>query len=75
MIICVCRRVNDKTIERCARAGLDFDDIQMEFGVATQCGKCECKARSIITECRPHQHVAHIEHKGQPEHGLVALAG
>jgi bacterioferritin-associated ferredoxin len=76
MIICVCRRVNDKTIERCARAGLGFDDIQMELGVATQCGKCECKARNIITECSPNQLVAHIENNGQQARGLtVALAG
>lgn len=75
MIICVCRRVNDKTIERCARAGLDFDDLQMELGVGAQCGKCECKARSIIAECSPNQLVAHIENNGQPVRGLAALAG
>jgi bacterioferritin-associated ferredoxin len=76
MIICVCRRINDKSIERCARAGLDFDDIQMELGVATQCGKCECQARNLITECSRNQLVAHLEKNGQPPRGMVAaLAG
>ena len=75
MIICVCRRVNDKTIERCARAGLDFDDIQMELGVATQCGKCECQARNIIAECCPSQLVAHLEKNGvQAQRMIPALA-
>jgi bacterioferritin-associated ferredoxin len=41
MIVCVCHRVSDKTIAQCARSGMAFDDIQLELGVATQCGQCE----------------------------------
>jgi bacterioferritin-associated ferredoxin len=52
MIVCVCHRVSDKTIERAARAGAAFDDIQLELGVATQCGKCEGCARALWSECR-----------------------
>jgi bacterioferritin-associated ferredoxin len=52
MIVCVCHRVSDRTIERAARAGAAFDDIQLELGVATQCGKCEDCARSLWSECR-----------------------
>jgi bacterioferritin-associated ferredoxin len=52
MIVCVCRRVSDKTIERCARAGASFDDLQFEHGVATQCGKCEHSARTILIACK-----------------------
>lgn len=51
MIVCVCRRVSDKTIAQCARSGMMFEDIQMEFGVATQCGKCEDCARNVWNEC------------------------
>jgi bacterioferritin-associated ferredoxin len=38
-----------------------FDDIQLELGVATQCGQCETCARSLWSECTPHQAVAHIK--------------
>ncbi|HBH40265.1 MAG TPA: (2Fe-2S)-binding protein [Curvibacter sp.] len=52
MIVCVCHRVSDQTIARAARAGAAFDDIQLELGVATQCGKCEDCARALWSECR-----------------------
>ncbi len=51
MIICVCRRISDREIARHARAGMGFDDIQMELGVATQCGKCEGCARDVVAQC------------------------
>lgn len=50
MIVCVCHRVSDREISRCARAGLGFDDIQVELGVATQCGCCEETARDIVIQ-------------------------
>ncbi|WP_342129298.1 (2Fe-2S)-binding protein [Hydrogenophaga sp. OTU3427] len=66
MIVCVCHRVSDRTIERCARAGHAFEDIQLELGVATQCGKCECTARNIWSECRSVAPVAHLRNESQP---------
>jgi bacterioferritin-associated ferredoxin len=51
MIVCVCRRVSDREIARHARAGMGFDDIQFELGVATQCGRCEGCARDIVAQC------------------------
>lgn len=51
MIVCVCRRVSDREISRQARAGMSFDDIQFELGVATQCGRCEGCARDIVAQC------------------------
>lgn len=60
MIVCVCHRVSDKTIERATRAGASFDDLQLELGVATQCGKCEGCARALWSECRSSQKVAHL---------------
>ena len=41
MIVCVCHRISDREITRFARAGMGFDEIQLELGVATQCGNCE----------------------------------
>jgi bacterioferritin-associated ferredoxin len=51
MIVCVCRRVSDREIARHARAGMSFDEIQFELGVATQCGQCEGCARDVVDQC------------------------
>ena len=51
MIVCVCRRVSDREIARHARAGMGFDEIQLELGVATQCGQCEGCARDVVAQC------------------------
>jgi len=61
MIVCVCHRVSDRTIAQCARSGMAFDDIQLELGVATQCGQCEGCARSVFSECAPGHVVAHLQ--------------
>jgi bacterioferritin-associated ferredoxin len=61
MIVCVCKRVSDKTIAQSAQQGAGFDDIQMEYGVATQCGKCECTARRIWSECHGSHRMAHLQ--------------
>lgn len=58
MIVCVCRRVSDREIARHARAGMSFDDIQFELGVATQCGNCESCARDVVAQCASHHPVA-----------------
>lgn len=61
MIVCVCRRVNDKAIAQAARAGASFDDLQTETGVATQCGQCASSARAVWMQCRPSQPTAHLQ--------------
>jgi bacterioferritin-associated ferredoxin len=61
MIVCVCRRVSDREIARHARAGMGFDDIQFELGVATQCGQCEGCARDIVAQCSATQPVAAVQ--------------
>lgn len=60
MIICICHRVSDQTIARATRAGASFDDLQLEYGVATQCGKCEGCARDLWSECRSTSPMAHL---------------
>jgi len=64
MIVCVCRRVNDKAIAQAARCGASFDDIQIDIGVATQCGQCESSARAVWAQCRPLQPVALLSKQG-----------
>ncbi|NBT06024.1 MAG: (2Fe-2S)-binding protein, partial [Betaproteobacteria bacterium] len=51
MIICICARVSDKTIERCARAGQSFEQLQHEHGVALQCGQCASCAHDLWSSC------------------------
>jgi bacterioferritin-associated ferredoxin len=51
MIICICARVSDKTIEQAARAGRSFDDLQADHGVALQCGQCHDCARHLWQRC------------------------
>lgn len=60
MIVCVCRRVSDKEIARHAHAGMSFDEIQFELGVATQCGNCETCAREVVQQCSAMRPVAAI---------------
>lgn len=59
MIVCVCRRVNDKSIAHAARCGMSFDDIQIDMGVGMQCGQCASSARAVWMQCRPSQPTAH----------------
>lgn len=51
MIVCVCNRVSDREITRHVQQGMDFSDIQLELGVATQCGQCESCARELVERC------------------------
>ena len=51
MIVCVCHRVSDKAIAEHASEGKGFEDIQIDLGVATQCGRCEDCARDIVEKC------------------------
>ncbi|RYF47216.1 MAG: ferredoxin [Cytophagaceae bacterium] len=60
MIVCVCRRVSDREIARHARAGMTFDEVQFELGVATQCGRCETCARDVVAQCSASHPVAAI---------------
>lgn len=61
MIVCVCRRISDREIARHARAGMGFDEIQFELGVATQCGQCEGCARDVVAQCSATCPTAHIK--------------
>jgi bacterioferritin-associated ferredoxin len=58
MIVCICRRISDREIARHARAGMSFDEVQFELGVATQCGQCESCARDVVAQCSANHPVA-----------------
>ena len=61
MIVCICRRISDSQIARHARAGMGFDEIQFELGVATQCGQCEGCARDVVAQCSANCPQANIQ--------------
>jgi bacterioferritin-associated ferredoxin len=49
MIVCICHRVSDRDIARAARDGCpSFDDLQVDIGVGTCCGKCHDCARQTF---------------------------
>jgi bacterioferritin-associated ferredoxin len=73
MIVCICHRVSDREITRHARAGMSFDDIQLELGVATQCGQCEGCARDIHSQCQTSTPQAHC-HKAEVSNEAPATA-
>lgn len=64
MIVCICHRVSDRDIARHVRGGMSFDDIQLELGVATQCGQCESCARDVVAQCCNSHPVAHLNKDG-----------
>lgn len=49
MIVCVCRRVSDHQIRQAAAEGVTtFEELQMELGVATGCGRCADCACDVL---------------------------
>jgi bacterioferritin-associated ferredoxin len=66
MIVCVCHRVSDRDIARHVQAGMDFSDLQLELGVATQCGQCESCARDVVDQCCRSKPVAAV-HQAEPQ--------
>jgi bacterioferritin-associated ferredoxin len=73
MIVCVCNRISDRDIVRFVRAGRGFDDIQLELGVATQCGNCESCARDVVEQCSRTHPTAALHCAIEPDHrGLGA---
>ncbi|MBS81876.1 MULTISPECIES: bacterioferritin-associated ferredoxin [unclassified Variovorax] len=67
MIVCICRRVSDREIARHVRAGMTFDEVQFELGVATQCGQCEGCARDIVAQCSASHPVAALHCESEPK--------
>ncbi|RZS33093.1 bacterioferritin-associated ferredoxin [Corticibacter populi] len=42
---------------------MNFDEIQFELGVGTQCGNCECAAREVVQQCCATQPVAALHNE------------
>jgi bacterioferritin-associated ferredoxin len=53
MIVCVCRRVSDHDIRRAAVEGaVSLECLQIELGVAMQCGRCADCASRVLCDAR-----------------------
>ncbi|MCC7545960.1 MAG: (2Fe-2S)-binding protein [Aquabacterium sp.] len=53
MIVCVCHRISDRDIRRMAQQGCQsFDDLQIDSGVSTCCGRCEDCAREVVSQAK-----------------------
>lgn len=52
MIVCVCHRISHRDIERHAVACDSFDELQLNTGVATGCGRCGDCARAVFDDAR-----------------------
>ena len=75
MIVCICRRVTDRDIERKVRDGCcSFEELQDELEVATGCGACAEYARSTFDCHRVAIVRAGCERRLSPAHAPSAPA-
>ena len=58
MIVCVCRRVSDHQIRQAAAEGAhSLECLQIDLGVAMQCGRCaDCATRVLCDARAAHAH-------------------
>jgi bacterioferritin-associated ferredoxin len=63
MYVCICNPTTDSEVRACVRQGAcSLSDLQMQLGVAAQCGACACAAAAIIDEeLQRHHPRAHSE--------------
>ncbi len=49
MIICVCRRINEKAVREAVREGARCpESVQAHHGQSFNCGKCRCAMGEVI---------------------------
>lgn len=69
MIVCLCRRISHRDIEREVRNGCcSFDALQDELGVAAACGSCLDCARSTFRQA-----LAQTRETAPAGRGIVAI--
>jgi bacterioferritin-associated ferredoxin len=58
MIVCVCRRISDHQIRQAAAEGAhSLECLQIDLGVAMQCGRCaDCATRVLCDARAAHGH-------------------
>jgi bacterioferritin-associated ferredoxin len=54
MYICICNAITERDVRECARRGCgSLDQLSVELGVGTGCGRCRLAAKEILDETRP----------------------
>lgn len=52
MYVCLCNAVTDRQIRQAVEEGATrMRDLNLELGVAADCGKCACFAKSVLQDC------------------------
>jgi bacterioferritin-associated ferredoxin len=53
MYICICNAITERDVRECARRGCcSLDELSVELGVGSGCGKCRPVAKEILDETR-----------------------
>jgi bacterioferritin-associated ferredoxin len=54
MYICICNAITEREVRECVRGGCrSMDELSMELGVGTSCGRCRPVAKEILDETSP----------------------
>jgi len=53
MYICICNAITERDVRECVRKGCcSMDELSVELGVGTSCGRCRPVASDILDESR-----------------------
>ena len=53
MYVCICNAVTEKAVRDCVAGGCcSLDELAMELGVGTGCGRCRDCARDVMQEAQ-----------------------
>jgi bacterioferritin-associated ferredoxin len=51
MYICICNAITERDVRECVRKGCcSMDELSVELGVGTGCGRCRPTANEILNE-------------------------
>ena len=54
MYICICNAITERDVRECVRRGCcSVDELSVELGVGSGCGRCRTAAKEILDETRP----------------------
>ena len=53
MIVCICKNINSRQFKDCLQRGMSIEDISLEMGLGTGCGRCLEYACSLIEDPSP----------------------
>ncbi len=48
MYICLCKGITESQIQQAVKNGADYRSLRNELGLASECGSCGSRAKSLI---------------------------